>query len=175
MCVFFFFSGTLLLSQWSNGCLQFDLWLLCFFKSSLNIWKFKVHVLLKTGLENFEHYFPSMWEECNCVVAWKCQFSFQFERRAILKECSNHHTIEFISHASKVILQILQVGFSSRWTENFQVYQLGFEEAEEPKINLPTFTGSWRKQDSSRKTSTSALLTPLKPLTVWITPNLENS
>ena len=65
------FPGTLLLSQWSNGCLQFDLWLLCFFKSSLNIWKFKVHVLLKTGLENFEHYFPSMWKECNCVVAWK--------------------------------------------------------------------------------------------------------
>ena len=76
---FFFFSGTLLLSQWSNGCLQFDLWLLCFFKSSLNIWKFKVHVLLKTGLENFEHYFPSMWEECNCVVAWKFFLHFLWD------------------------------------------------------------------------------------------------
>ena len=39
-------------------------------KSSLNIWKFKVHVLLKPGLENFEHYFASMWDECNCAVAW---------------------------------------------------------------------------------------------------------
>ena len=39
-----------------------------FSKSSLNIWKFTVHVLLKPGLENFEHYFTSMWDECNCVV-----------------------------------------------------------------------------------------------------------
>ena len=39
-----------------------------FSKSSLNIWKFIVHVLLKPGLENFEHYFASVWDECNCVV-----------------------------------------------------------------------------------------------------------
>ena len=43
---------------------------LAFSKSSLNIWKFSVHVLLKAGLENFEHYFASMWDECNCVVFW---------------------------------------------------------------------------------------------------------
>ena len=41
-----------------------------FSKSSLNIWKFSVHVLLKPGLENFERYFASMWDECNCVVVW---------------------------------------------------------------------------------------------------------
>ena len=39
-----------------------------FFKTSLNIWKFTVHVLLKPGLENFEHYFTSVLDECNCVV-----------------------------------------------------------------------------------------------------------
>ena len=39
-------------------------------KTSLNIWKFTVHVLLKSGLENFEHYFASMWHECNCAVVW---------------------------------------------------------------------------------------------------------
>ena len=39
-------------------------------KSSLNIWKFMVHVLLKPGLENFEHDFASMWDECNCAVVW---------------------------------------------------------------------------------------------------------
>ena len=39
-------------------------------KSSLNIWKFTVHILLKPGLENFEHYFASVWDECNCVVVW---------------------------------------------------------------------------------------------------------
>ena len=41
-----------------------------FFKSSLNIWKFMVHVLLKPDLENFEHYFASVWDECNCAVVW---------------------------------------------------------------------------------------------------------
>ena len=39
-----------------------------FSKSNLNIWKFTVHVLLKPGLENFEHYFTSMGDECNCAV-----------------------------------------------------------------------------------------------------------
>ena len=41
-----------------------------FSKSSLNIWKFSVHVLLKPCLENFENYFASVWDECNCVVFW---------------------------------------------------------------------------------------------------------
>ena len=41
-----------------------------FSKSSLNIWKFSVHILLKPGLENFEHYSASMWDEGNCAVVW---------------------------------------------------------------------------------------------------------
>ena len=41
-----------------------------FSKTRLNIWKFTVHILLRPGLENFEHYFGSMWEECNCAVVW---------------------------------------------------------------------------------------------------------
>ena len=41
-----------------------------FLKSSLNIWKCMVHILLKPGLENFEHYFTSVWDECNCAVVW---------------------------------------------------------------------------------------------------------
>ena len=41
-----------------------------FSKSNLNIWKFTVHILLKPGLENFEHYFTSMWDEYNCAVVW---------------------------------------------------------------------------------------------------------
>ena len=41
-----------------------------FSKTSLNIWKFTVHVLLKPGLENFEHYFTMVWDECNCAVVW---------------------------------------------------------------------------------------------------------
>ena len=51
------------------------------------------------------------------------------------------------------------------------MYKLGFEEAEEPEIKLPTFIGSWRKQVDFRKISTSASLTMPKPLTVWIAKN----
>ena len=57
------------------------------------------------------------------------------------------------------------------WTVNFQMFKLVLEKAEEPAIKLPTSTGSWKKQESSRKTSISALLTMPKPLTVWITIN----
>ena len=41
-----------------------------FSKSSLNIWNFTDHLLLKPGLENFEHYFASVWDECNCAIVW---------------------------------------------------------------------------------------------------------
>ena len=54
---------------------------------------------------------------------------------------------------------------------NFQMFRLDLEKAEEPEIKLPTSAGASQKQDSSRKTSTSALLTMQKPLTVWITTN----
>ena len=54
---------------------------------------------------------------------------------------------------------------------NFQMFKLDLEKAEEPEIKLPTSTGSLKKQESSRKTSTSALLTTPKPFTVWITTN----
>src|SRR5574341_609939 len=51
------------------------------------------------------------------------------------------------------------------------MFKLVLEKAEEPEIKLPTFTGSWKKQEGSRKTSISALLTMPKPLTMWITIN----
>ena len=51
------------------------------------------------------------------------------------------------------------------------MYKLGLEKAKEAEIRLPTFVRSWRKQGSSRKESTSASLTTLKPVTMWITTN----
>ena len=56
----------------------------------------------------------------------------------------------------------------------FQMSKLDLEKAEEPEIKLPISTGSWKKQESSRKTSISALLTMPKPLPVWITKNWKN-
>ena len=60
---------------------------------------------------------------------------------------------------------------NSMWTKNFQMYKLNLEKAEEPEIKLPISIGSSKKQENSRKTSTSASFTMLKLLTVWITTN----
>ena len=87
------------------------------------------------------------------------------------KECSNFHTIALISHSSKVTLKILQARLQQYMNCELQVFRLVLEKAEEPEIKLPTSLGSLKKRESSRKTSISALLTMLKPLTVWITRN----
>ena len=55
------------------------------------------------------------------------------------------------------------------------MFKLDLEKAEEPEIKLSTFVGSQKKQEHYRKTPTSDLLTMQKPLTVWITTNMENS
>ena len=69
------------------------------------------------------------------------------------------------------MLKILQVGFTSIGTKNSQMCKLDLEKAEESEIKLPTSIVSSKKQESSRKTSTSVSLTTLKSLTVWITIN----
>ena len=117
---------------------------------------------------------PRQWDEIMLIKhlihrTGKGQFSFQAQRRAMPKNV--HTTTALISHASKVKLKIFKLGLSSTWTENFQMYKLGFKEAEEPEIKLPTFVGSWRKQRSFQKNITSSSLTTLNPLTVWITTN----
>ena len=77
--------------------------------------------------------------------------------------------IVLISHASKVMLKILQARHKQYM--NFKKFKMVLEKAEEPEIKLPTSVGSSKKQDSSRKASISALLTMPTPLTVWITTN----
>ena len=83
-------------------------------------------------------------------------------------ECSNYRTVALTSHASKVILKILQARLQQYVNYELPDVQAGFRKGrEEPEIKLPTSSGSLKKQESSRKTSTSALLTMPKPLTVW--------
>ena len=67
-------------------------------------------------------------------------------------------------HASKVMLKILQARLQQYVNHEIPDVQLVLEKAEEPQIKLPTSAGSWKKQESSRKTSLSALLTMPKPL-----------
>ena len=97
-----------------------------------------------------------------------------FHSNPIERQCQrmlNYHTIALISHTSKVMLKFSKPGFSNKWTVNFQMFKLVLEKAEEPEIKWSTSVGSLKKQESSRKTSISALLTMPKPLTVWININ----
>ena len=102
---------------------------------------------------------------------WKRSVFIPIPKKGHAKECSNYYTIALISHASKVMLKILQVRHQQYMNHELQTFKLYSEKAEEPEIKLPTSLGSLKKQESSRKTSTSALLTMPKPLTVWITKN----
>ena len=69
------------------------------------------------------------------------------------------------------MLKILQARLQQYMNHELPDVPAGFTKAEEPEIKLPASTGSWKKQESSGKTSLSALLTMPKPLTVWITIN----
>ena len=109
--------------------------------------------------------------ENSAVATGLEKVSFHSNLKGNAKECSNYCTIALISHASKVMLKILQARLQQYMNHELLMFKLVLERAEEPEIKLPTSTGSWKKQESSRKTSTSALLTMRKPLTVWITIN----
>ena len=93
------------------------------------------------------------------------------------KECSNYHTNALISHASKVMLKILQARLQQYVNRELPDVQAGFRKGggtRDPgclRTRLPTSAGSSKKQESSRKTSISALLIIPKPLTVRITIN----
>ena len=112
-----------------------------------------------------------IWNTQQWPQDWTRSVLIPIPKKGNAKECSNYRTIVLISHATKVMLKILQLSFNSMWTMNFQMFKLDLEKAEESEIKLPTSTGSSKKQESSRKTSTFSLLTTPKPLTVWITTN----
>ena len=111
-----------------------------------------------------------------CQQIWKTQQWPQDWKRSVFipvpkKERSNYCTIALISHASKVMLKILQDRLQQYMNQNFQMFKLVLEKAGEPEIKLPTSAGSSKKKENSRRTSTSASLITLKPLTVWIKIN----
>ena len=109
---------------------------------------------------------PSM---CLEHFQWKGSVFIPISKKGKVKECSNYHTIALISHSSKVMLKILQARLQQY--VNHELPDIQAEKAEEPEIKLPKSSESSKKQESSRKTSISVLLTMPKPLTVWITVN----
>ena len=101
----------------------------------------------------------------------KGQFSFQSQRKAMPKNAQTTTQLHSSHMLAKECSKFYKPGFNSTWTMNFQMFKLDLEKAEKPEIKLSTSVESWKKQESSRKISTSPLLTMPKPLTVWITTN----
>ena len=91
------------------------------------------------------------------------------------KESSNYHTIALISHTSKGILKILQARLQQYVNQELPDVQAGFRKCRGTRAQIANILWIIEKQESSRKTSTSILLTMPKPLTVWITKTVENS
>ena len=92
-----------------------------------------------------------IWKTQQWPQDWKRSVFIPLQKKGNAKECSNYRTIALISHASKVMLKILQARLSNTRTVNFQMFKLVLGKAEEPETKLPTSGGSWKKQESSRK------------------------
>ena len=112
-----------------------------------------------------------IWKTQQWPQDWKRSIFIPVPKKGNSKECSNYCTIALILHASKVMLKILQARLQQYVNCELPDVQAGFRKGKEPEIKLPTSAGSSKKQESSRKTSISALLTIPEPLTVWITIN----
>ena len=73
---------------------------------------------------------------------WKTSVFIPIPKKGNAKECSDYPTIALISHTSEVCSKFSKPGFNNTWTENFQIFKLDLEKAEEPEIKLPTSVGS---------------------------------
>ena len=107
-----------------------------------------------------------IWKTQQWPLDWKMPIFIPVPKKGNGTECSNYRTLALISHASKVMRKILQARLQQYVNREPQMFIPVLEKAEEPEIKLPTSAGSSKKQQSSRKTSSPALLNMPKPLTV---------
>jgi len=94
-----------------------------------------------------------IWKTQQWPQDWKRSVFIPIPKKGNGKECSYYQTIALISHASKVMLKILQARFQQYVNRELPDAQAGFRKAKEQEIKLPTSVGSSEKQESSRKTS----------------------
>ena len=110
-----------------------------------------------------------IWKTQQWRQDWKKSVFITIPKRGNAKECSSDHTIVLISHASKVMHKILQARLQQCVNRELPVAQADFRKGRGIRIRFPTSTDSSQNQKTSRKMSTSALLTMPKCLAVWIT------
>ena len=115
-----------------------------------------------------------IWKTQQWPQDWKRSVFIPIPKKGNVKEYSNYHTTALISHPSKVMLKILQARLQQYMNRELPDVQGGFRKGRETRdqiTNICWIIKKKKKQEISRKTSTSALLTMPKPLTVWITTN----
>ena len=123
--------------------------------------------ILKDDAVNVLHSIcQQIWNTQQWPQDWKRSVSIPIPKKGNAKECSNYRTIAPISHASKVMLKALQARFQWYMNRELPDVQAGFREDRRTRDQIATSIGSLKKQESSRKTSISVLLTMPKPLTV---------
>ena len=101
----------------------------------------------------------------------KGEFSFQSQKKAMPKNVQTTARLHSSHTLAKQCSIFSKPGFNSMWNCELPDVQVGFRKGKEPEIKFPTSLWSQKKQENSRKTSTSALFSMLKPLIVWITTN----
>ena len=111
-----------------------------------------------------------IWKSQQWPQDWKRSVFIPIPKKGNAKECSNYHTIALISNASKVMLKILQARLQQHMNHELPDVQAGFRKGTGTRDQIANICWIMGKE-SSRKTSTYALLTMPKPLTVWITIN----
>ena len=114
-----------------------------------------------------------IWKTQQWPQGWKRSVFIPIPKKGNAKECSNYHTIALISHANKVMLKILQARLQQYVNCELPNVQVHFRKGRGTRDQIANIC--WKKQESSRKTSISALLTMPKPLTSWITTNCGKS
>ena len=115
--------------------------------------------------------YQQIWKTQQWPLDWKRSVFNPIPKKGNAKECSNYCTIALISHASKVMLKILQARLQQYVNRELPDVQAGFRKGRGTRDQIANIRWIIEKEKSSRKTSISALLTIPKPLTVWITIN----
>ena len=113
---------------------------------------------------------PANFEKSKWPQDWKSSVFIPIPKKDNAKECSNYCTTAIISHAGKVMLRIIQARLQQYMNHELLDIQTGFRKGRGTRDQI-TICRSSKKEESSRKTSISALLTMPKPLTVWIKLN----
>ena len=108
-----------------------------------------------------------IWKTQQWPQDWKRSIFIPIPKKGNAKECSNYCTVALISHANQLMLKILQTRLQQYVNHELPDVQAGFRKGRKTRNQIAI--GSSKKEESSRKTSTSALSTMPKPLTVWIT------